>query len=825
MHPRALQVAHAAHASGWAVLLSGVLVGAVACTPAVRVPTLVGYARLSAVTLAAGPPSGAYLGTRLRNGQSLPLPAQPVQGVSSLVAGDAPDRYFGLADNGYGAIENSADFHLRIYRLRLHLRTGQGDARGDGRVEVEGYIELRDPQHKVPFALRNGLTTERILTGADFDVESLVRAPDGTFWLGDEFGPSLLHCDAEGTLLDPPYALSPPGQPELRSPQSPLSEESSALRVMNALAGHALAHAPLGQARAPVFSPHHLLLADGDPQTFVETRARPPAGSGLWPASSEIIDVALLRRAGHAVIPWTVNETARMTALLTMGVDGMISDRPDRLAEVLRRYDGDHDGQPDFVLPSGLFDRRRFDAQGHRGARDLRPENTLPAMEAALDALMTTLETDTGLTQDGVLVLSHDAHVQAQTCRRSDGKPYGVADERLIKDSSLAGLQRDFICDRLFRGPQQSNELSLSPVAVAFAREVGLPHAYAMPALQQLFDFVAAYVRYYRSGPGATHPEAARRAENASQVRFNIETKLNPRRDLAGRTVGPEVFADTLAGLIERNHLSERALIQSFDYRTLLRVQSQHPGIRTAALLGDFPRFGSPAGTPLPGSDDGTNLQGEDGGNTPWLGGLFWPYRVTAGSAPPRVRTSGGIEAMSLSADAQRLIVFLEKPLADETGFIRGFEFDLASRRFLPATHRYPLSPGSTSVGEMATLSERAFLFIERDDSEGRLDATKHIYLGQRGDPGQPFSKRLIVDLLQLADPLRLAGAGQPGDLGLGPRFAFPYFTIESVLPRGPRHLLVANDNNLPFSVGRHRGTGAPDDSEFILIELPTPLP
>ena len=60
---------------------------------------------------------------------------------------------------------------------------------GDGGVEVEGYIELRDPEHRVPFALRNGLTKERILTGADFDVESLVRARDGTFWLGDEFGP------------------------------------------------------------------------------------------------------------------------------------------------------------------------------------------------------------------------------------------------------------------------------------------------------------------------------------------------------------------------------------------------------------------------------------------------------------------------------------------------------------------------------------------------------------------------------------------------------------------------------------------------------------
>ena len=110
------------------------------------------------------------------------------------------------------------------------------------------------------------------------------------------------------------------------------------------------------------------------------------------------------------------------------------------------------------------------------------------------------------------------------------------------------------------------------------------------------------------------HPEP-RRAENASQVHFNIETKLNPRRDLAGRTVGPEVFADSLAGLIERNRLAERAPIQSFDYRTCCACRAStgdsHPRRCSATFraLAVRPRR-------RPGSDDGTNLQGEDGGNT-----------------------------------------------------------------------------------------------------------------------------------------------------------------------------------------------------------------
>lgn len=797
-------------------LLPGLLLAA--CAPPRGVATLVGYARLPAQTLTAGPPSAARLGSRLLNGVDVPLPSQPVQGFSSLIAADTPGSYFALVDNGYGAIENSADFHLRIYRIRPQLQTRSG---GSGDIAIERFIELRDPDQHVPFALRHHFSRDRILTGADFDPESLARAPDGTFWVGEEFGPFLLHFDADGRLLEPPIAVQLPGQPALRSPQSPHSEETSALRILNALDAHAQAAHPAG-AQRPLFSPAHTLIVDGDDRTAVPSRAQPPAGSGLAAASSEIFNLASIRRAGYAVVPWTVNDAARMAQLLALGVDGLISDRPDLLLAAARRFDGNHDGKPDLLTAEGLIDRSRFDAQGHRGGRDLRPENTLPAMEVALDHLMTTLETDAGISQDGIVVLSHDPHVQAQKCRRSDGRPYAEADEVLIKNCSAAALQRDFICDKRFRGPQQQNDPALSPVSVAFAGRSGLPHIYAIPTGQQLFDFVAAYVRYYREGAGRSHPEAQLRARNAEQVRFNIETKLNPRREFAARTVGPQPFADTLAALIERNGLSQRVDIQSFDFRTLLHVQRQHPAIRTVCLFGDFPRFMIPT---LSGSDDGTNLQDEDGQNTPWLAGLPWPYRVTAQAAPQRVRASGGIEAMSLSSDGRRLVLFLEKPLSDESGFVRGFEFDLASRRFLPTEHRYPLTAGSTSIGAVHALSDRAWLFIERDDSEGRLDGRKHIYVAERGAAGQPLRKRLLVDLLRIANPDRLGNDGPPGDLGRGASFAFPFFTIESLLPLGPRRIAVLNDNNLPFSIGRHVASRSPDDSELIVLDLAADLP
>jgi hypothetical protein len=58
----------------------------------------------------------------------------------------------------------------------------------------------------------------RWLTGADFDVESIARMNDGSFWVGEEFGPSLLHFNAQGELLRTPIR-----HPVLRAPQNPLN--------------------------------------------------------------------------------------------------------------------------------------------------------------------------------------------------------------------------------------------------------------------------------------------------------------------------------------------------------------------------------------------------------------------------------------------------------------------------------------------------------------------------------------------------------------------------------------------------------------------------
>lgn len=423
--------------------------------------TLEGRAVLPATTFAAGPASGALLGTAPINGVTPPFRGQPVQGFSA-VLDNHDGTFWAMPDNGYGSIENSADFELRVYRIRPRLATAAG---GAGRIGLIGNIRLRDPGYRVPFPIVNQFTRSRILTGADFDIESMQRAPDGTLWFGDEFGPVLLHTSRTGVVLAPPVPLPDADQQgtEVRSPQSPYSEESSTLRVMNAVRAHARAN---GNTSTLVVSPDAALIADGDPATGVANRAAPPAGSGLAPASSEIIDVTSLQAAGFPVVPYTVNDTATMNRLLKLGVKGLISDRSDLLYDAVAGYDANGDGTPgDYLGADGLIDRTKLDAQGHRGSRNLRPENTLPAMEAGLDELVTTLETDTGLTKDGQLVLFHDPYVEAAKCRRADGAPYTSDQDLLIHQLTAAEIQSRFVCDKMFRGDSQANDRSLSPVA------------------------------------------------------------------------------------------------------------------------------------------------------------------------------------------------------------------------------------------------------------------------------------------------------------------------------------------------------------------------
>ncbi|MDR7274303.1 esterase-like activity of phytase family protein [Catenuloplanes atrovinosus] len=169
----------------------------------VKTPTLTGWASLPALTFVPGSePSGSALGTAPVNGIAAPWADQPVQGFSGVLR-NADGTFDVLSDNGFGTKANSADFLLRIQRIAPVFGTHE--------VDVLGGINLTDPDGHVSWDL---VRDDRVLTGADFDVESVVRDADGGYWIGDEFGPYLLHFDRTGKLLSAPVPLPGVTAPE-----------------------------------------------------------------------------------------------------------------------------------------------------------------------------------------------------------------------------------------------------------------------------------------------------------------------------------------------------------------------------------------------------------------------------------------------------------------------------------------------------------------------------------------------------------------------------------------------------------------------------------
>ncbi len=167
--------------------------------------SLTNFASLPAETFVPGSePSGSALGTAPINGVTPPFADQPVQGFCGLVR-NSDGTFDAISDNGFGTKANSADFLLRIHRIAPDFAKNT--------VDVLGGITLTDPNGHIKTPLTRA---DRVLTGADIDIESITRGADGTYWMGDEFGPYLLHFDRAGRLLSPPAPL-----PGVRAPENP----------------------------------------------------------------------------------------------------------------------------------------------------------------------------------------------------------------------------------------------------------------------------------------------------------------------------------------------------------------------------------------------------------------------------------------------------------------------------------------------------------------------------------------------------------------------------------------------------------------------------
>lgn len=221
---------------------------------------------------------------------------------------------------------------------------------------------------------------------------------------------------------------------------------------------------------------------------------------------------------------------------------------------------------------------------------------------------------------------------------------------------------------------------------------------------------------------------------------------------------------------------------------------------------------------------DDTPLKGPDtpGVTVPAAAGTDW-----------RVQRSGGYEGMALQPGTGLLWGMLEKPLLTETGpegdFLRIIAFDPAQGTFTGETKRFRLTPGAVAIGDFNFIDDHRALVIERDAGEGTsacaegADAAtcypmpakvKRITLVDMEDTdADGFIRRIgHIDLMNIEDSDHLAPATKDGVL------TFPFQTIEDVIRVDDTHIMVANDNNLPFSGGREIGKAA--DNEVILLDV-----
>ena len=228
-----------------------------------------------------------------------------------------------------------------------------------------------------------------------------------------------------------------------------------------------------------------------------------------------------------------------------------------------------------------------FDLQGHRGARGLAPENTLPAFERALEIGVDTLELDIGMTADGVVVIAHDSYLNPAIARDAAGQWLPGPKGPLLKSLTLAQLQ--------------TYDVGRINPDTPYARTFNLQQprdGTRIPTLAALFERV--------------------KALRADKVRFNIETKINPIQP--DETAVPEVMTGALLKVIRDAGMTRRVAIQSFDWRTLRLVQQLEPAIPTVYL------------TIQTANSD--NLRGGE-----WTAGLKF---ADFGSAPKMAKAGGG---------------------------------------------------------------------------------------------------------------------------------------------------------------------------------------
>ncbi len=195
-----------------------------------------------------------------------------------------------------------------------------------------------------------------------------------------------------------------------------------------------------------------------------------------------------------------------------------------------------------------------FDWQGHRGARGLLPENTIPSFLKALDfPAVRTLELDVVISKDSQIVISHEPWMSSGICSHPDGRPVTKEEEE-----QLLIYQMTYEEVKSYDCGSRGNEK--------------FPDQQAMKTYKPLLSEMVAAVDEKAKTQGLRLPH------------YNIEIKMKPDWD-GKKTPSPKDFVYILMKEISRLGISDRVCVQSFDVRPMQILHQFAPDLTTAFLV------------------------------------------------------------------------------------------------------------------------------------------------------------------------------------------------------------------------------------------------
>jgi glycerophosphoryl diester phosphodiesterase len=752
---------------------------------------LEGFAVLPADTFSEGPPTGTGISANDRTG---PFPGVPVQGFSGVqfAPGSDGSTFWFLSDNGFGAKANSTDYLLRLYQVDPDF---VGSEAGSGAVEVQSFIQLSDPNALIPWDIQNEESSDRLLTGADFDIESFVFDKKGDLWIGDEFGPYILHFDATGKLLEAPIPTPNPFNPNINDQAIVIAHRGAS----GELPEHTLeAYARAIELGADFIEPDLVSTKDGvliarhEPLLDDTTNVSEIFG----PERKTTKNLDGVEVTGYFAEDFTLAEIKQLRA---------VQSRPFR--------DQSFNGQfeiPTFQEVIELVQQVEAETGKKVG---IYPETKHPTFFdlqglSLEEKLVETLK-ETGFTDENrIFIQSFEFQnlIELQTMLEAEGLG-GIPLVQLYGDTTAAADPTD-------------------PFSAPYDIRYNITQGNDLAAIygQDFLDAVEVALSENTVYEDLDHPEflkliSSRYAEGVGPWKNNFLLREALDTPVDGNGDGVAEITTQLTGEIT-SFVTDAKAAELVVHPYTLRDEEQF-----LTLNAD--------GTPQTAEQEFVQLLqlGVDGFFTDFPGTgdrvrdqiiadeVRSPDHpdVLTGNAVANLGRSRGYEGLAISPDGKTLYPMLEGTVTgDPTGSLRIYEFDQASRTFTDLVGLYQMESTTHAIGDLSVINDHEFLVIERDGGQGDAAEFKKIFKLDFSDVDEAgfVKKEELVDLLAISDPDDLNGDGLT-------TFDFPFVTIEDVLVLDADSILVTNDNNYPFSIGRGPDI---DNNEIIQLKLSQPL-